>query len=243
MKALLKKEINSFLASVLGYIAITTFLVITGLFLWVFPIEFNILDFGYAQLDSLFIVAPFIFLFLIPAITMKSFADEKKTGTIELLMTKPISDLQIIGAKFWASFILFFISVAPTLIYYFSVYFLGFPKGDIDTGAVIGSYIGLLFIGAAFISIGIFASSISNNQIVAFLISIFISGFLFLGFDFIYDFALFGEFDLLLKSIGMMEHYTSISRGLIDTRDIIYFLSIIALFLVFTKLSLESRKW
>jgi len=243
MKALYKKEISSFFASVPGYIAISVFLIITSLFLWVFPNEFNILDFGYAQLDSLFIVAPFIFLFLIPAITMKSFAEENKSGTIELLLTKPISDFKIIMAKFWASFTLFFIAILPTLIYYISVYYLGFPKGNIDTGGVIGSYIGLLFLGGVLISVGLFSSSVSNNQIIAFLLSIFLSGFLLVGFDYIYNFALFGNFDLLLKSLGIMDHYTSISRGVVDSRDIIYFLSIITLFLLLTKLSLESRKW
>jgi ABC-2 type transport system permease protein len=243
MNALFKKEISSFLASVPGYIAMSVFLVTTSLFLWVFPNEFNILDFGYSQLDSLFVVAPVIFLFLIPAITMKSFAEENKTGTIELLLTKPLSDISIIMAKFWASFVLFTIAILPTVIYYISIYYLGFPKGNIDTGAVIGSYVGLLFTGGVLISVGLFASSISNNQIIAFLLSVFISGFLLIGFEYIYNFSLFGDFDLLLKSLGIMEHYSSISRGVIDTRDVIYFLSATSLFLLLTKLSLESRKW
>jgi ABC-2 type transport system permease protein len=243
MKALLRKEISSFLASLPGYIAMTVFLLITSLFLWVFPNDFNILDFGYAQIDSLFVVAPFIFLFLVPAITMRSFSEENKTGTIELLLTKPISDLKIILAKFFASIILFTIAILPTLVFYFSIYQLGFPVGNIDTGGVIGSYIGLLLLGMIFISIGLFASSISSNQIVAFLLSMILSGFILIGFDFIYNFSLFGSFDLFIKSLGIMAHYTSISRGVIDLRDLVYFLSATVLFIGLTKLSLESRKW
>ncbi len=243
MVALLKKELNIFFASVLGYVVILVFLLITGLFLWVFPIEFNILNFGFSQLDSLFIVAPYVFLFLIPAITMKSFADERGSGTIEFLFTKPLSDYKIIFAKFLAAFILLVISILPTIIYYISVFMLGFPKGNIDTGGVIGSYIGLLFLGATFVSVGIFSSSITKNQIISFIVSIFFSGFLFLGFDFIYNFSLFGDFDLVIKTLGIYEHYTSISRGVIDSRDVIYFVSLSALFLVLTRFSLESRKW
>jgi len=243
MIALLRKEIANFFSSIIGYLVIIVFLLITGLFLWVFPVEFNILDFGFAQIDGLFIIAPFVFLFLIPAITMRSFADEKRTGTIEMLLTKPLSDLKIVMAKFWAAFILLFISLLPTLTYYFSVYQLGYPQGNIDTGGTIGSYIGLLFLGAVFIAIGLFTSSITTNQIISFILAVFISGFIFTGFDFIYGLSIFGEAGLMIKSLGINEHYTSISRGVIDTRDLIYFFSVISLFLVLTKLSLQSRKW
>jgi len=243
MIALLKKEVANFFSSIIGYIVIIVFLLITGLFLWVFPVEFNILDFGFAQMDGLFVIAPFVFLFLIPAITMRSFADEKRTGTIEMLLTKPLSDIKIIMAKFWAAFILLIISLLPTLTYYFSVYSLGFPQGNIDTGGTIGSYVGLLFLGGAFIAIGLFTSSLTNNQIISFIMAVFISGFVYTGFDFIYQLDWFGNFDLLIKSLGIYEHYSSISRGVIDTRDIIYFVSVITLFLLLTKLSLQSRKW
>lgn len=243
MKALLFKEISSFFTSIMGYIVMGIFLLSTSLFLWVFPNEFNILDFGYAQMDSFFIIAPFVFLFLIPAITMRSFAEELKNGTIELLLTKPLSDLNIILSKQLAALFLFTIALIPSICYYYSVSALGLPKGNIDTGAVIGSYLGLFFIGGAFISIGIFASSITKNQIISFLLAIFISGFMLLGFDFIYEFSWFGSFNLILKSMGFMEHYTSISRGVIDSRDLIYFLSVIILFILLTKTSLESRKW
>ena len=243
MFILLKKEISGFLNSVLGYVVISVFLLVNGLFLWVFPLESNILDFGYANIDGLFLIAPFVFLFLIPAITMRFFAEEKKTGTIELLMTRPLTDLQVILAKYFAAFILVFISILPTLIYYFSVYQLGFPKGNIDSGGMWGSYIGLIFLGGSFVAIGLFASSLTDNQIISFIIAVVLSGFIYIGFEFIYSLDLFGNIDLLVKTLGISAHYTAMSRGVIDTRDVIYFMSVIVLFLLFTKLSVESRKW
>ena len=243
MITLFKKEISSFLSSLIGYIVITVFLLINGLFLWVFPSEFNILDFGYANIDGLFLIAPFVFLFLIPAITMRSFSDEKKSGTIEILLTKPLSDYQIIFAKFLAGFALVVFSLIPTLLYFVSVYYLGFPKGNIDTGGMWGSYIGLLFLGGTFVAIGLFSSSITDNQIIAFIISVFLCGFIYMGFEFIYSFELFGSVDLFIKQLGMNSHYSSMSRGVIDTRDILYFISVEAFFMLLTKLSLESRKW
>ncbi|OYT12333.1 MAG: gliding motility-associated ABC transporter permease subunit GldF [Bacteroidetes bacterium 4572_112] len=243
MLALFRKEISSFFSSIIGYIVIIIFLLITSLFLWVFPIESNILDYGYAQINGLFLIAPYVFLFLVPAISMRSFADENKSGTIELLLTKPISDFQIILAKFGAAFVLLIIAILPTLIYYISVYQLGYPAGNIDSGGVFGSYIGLLFLGAAFISIGLFASSITSNQIVAFIVSIVLSGFIFIGFEFIFSLEIFGNASLIIKTLGIYDHYSSISRGVLDTRDIIYFISLISLFLFLTRFSLQSRKW
>jgi len=243
MLALFRKEISSFFSSIIGYIVIIIFLLITSLFLWVFPIESNILDYGYAQLNGLFLIAPYVFLFLVPAISMRSFADENKSGTIELLLTKPISDLQIILAKFGAAFVLLLIAVLPTLIYYISIYQLGYPTGNIDSGGVFGSYIGLLLLGASFISIGLFASSITSNQIVAFIIAIVFSGFIFIGFEFIFNLSLFGDASLIIKTLGIYDHYSSISRGVLDTRDIVYFISLISLFLFLTRFSLQSRKW
>ena len=243
MYSLFLKEIRSFLSSFLGYIIIIVFLVVMGLFLWVLPTDFNILDFGYADVDGLFIIAPFIFLFLVPAITMRSFADENKSGTIELLYIRPISDLQIILAKYFASFTLVILSLIPTLVYYFSVWQLGFPQGNIDSGGFWGSFIGLLLLGAAFVSIGVFASSLSENQVVSFIVAILISAFLYLGFEFIYSFDLFGDIDLFIKSLGMNAHYSSISRGVIDTRDLVYFLSVISLFLFLTNFVIARRKW
>ena len=243
MFALFKKEISNFLSSLIGIMVIVVFLLITGLFLWVFQSDFNILNFPYANLDSLFILAPWVFLFLVPAVTMRSFAEENRTGTIEMLATKPLSDWQIIWAKFLAGVVLVLLALIPTLVYYYTVYQLGNPKGNLDTGGIMGSYIGLFSLSATFVSIGIFCSSLTNNQILAFIISVFLCGFLLIGFEFIYSFSLFGSLNLLIQQLGINAHYSSMSRGVIDTRDVLYFLSVIALFLSATKLVLASRKW
>lgn len=243
MFTLLKKEIRSFLSSLIGYITITVFLLVVSLFMWVLETDSNVMDNGYANIDPLFILAPWVFLFLIPAITMRSFADEKKAGTIELLLTRPLTDLQIILAKYFAGLILVIFSLIPTLIYYYSVHKLGSPVGNIDTGGMWGSYIGLLFLGAAFVSIGIFASAITDNQVVSFILALFLCFFIYTGFDFIGSFSLFGKFDTIILSLGINQHYVSMSRGVIDTRDMIYFLSLIALFVISTRTVLESRKW
>jgi len=243
MFTLFRKEIYSFLNSLIGYLAIIVFLLINGLFLWVFPLGFNIIENGYASLDNLFMLAPFVFLFLIPAITMRTFADEKRSGTIEMLLTKPITDLQIILAKYLAGVTLVFFSLLPTLIYAISVYLLGLPKGNIDMGGMWGSYLGLLFLASAFVAIGVFVSSITDNQIVAFILALVISGFAYTGFDFISGLSLFGKADLFIMSLGIQAHYASMSRGVIDTRDVLYFLSIIIIFILLTKIVLESRKW
>lgn len=243
MFTLFWKEVSSFLNSLIGYIVIAVFLLVNGLFLWVFPLESNILDFGYANLDGLFLLAPFVFLFLIPAITMRFFSEEKKSGTIELLMTKPLTDMQVILAKYFAGLTLVVFSLLPTLVYFFSVYQLGFPKGNLDIGGMWGSYIGLLFLGASFVAIGLFASSVTDNQIVSFIVAVLLSGFIYIGFEFIYSLDLFGNFDLFIKTLGINSHYSAMSRGVIDTRDLLYFLSIIAFFILLTKISLESRKW
>lgn len=243
MYTLLKKEISVFLSSLIGYIVIAVFLLINGLFIWIFPMEFNVLRFGYASLDGLFIIAPFVFLFLIPAITMRLFADERRSGTMELLLTKPVNDLQIIISKYLAGLILVLFSILPTLIYVLAVWQLGLEPGNLDKGGTMGSYFGLFFLSAAFVSIGLFASSLTNNQIVAFIIAVFLCGFAYIGFDSIHNLELFGRFDLFIKSLGINAHYVSMSRGVIDTRDVIYFLSFVALFILFTKISLQRRNW
>jgi len=243
MFTLFKKEINGFLNSLIGYVVMIVFLLMTGLFLWVFPLEFNILDFGFAGLDGLFILAPFVFLFLIPAITMRSFADEKKSGTLELLMTQPLTDLQVILAKYFAGVVLVIISLLPTLVYYFSVYQMGLPPGNLDSGSIWGSYIGLFFLGSSFVAIGVFASSITDNQIISFILAVFISFILYMGFEFVYTFIVSGKAGLIIESLGLNAHYAAMSRGVIDTRDLIYFVSVTVIFILMTKLSLESRKW
>lgn len=243
MLTLFKKELASFFSSLIGYLTIIVFLVLTGLMLWVFKGDFNILDYGFSGMDGLFIIGPFLYLFLIPAITMRMFAEEKKNGTMELLLTKPLSEMTLIWAKFLAGLTLVLISLLPTLVCYFSVYALGDPVGNIDTGSVAGSYIGLLLLGAAFVAIGLFASSITNNQIVAFILAALMSAFMHLGFESIYRMGFLGNADLFVRSLGMSYHYESISRGVIDTRDVIYFASVIALFLLATRIVLQSRKW
>jgi ABC-2 type transport system permease protein len=218
------------------------FLVGVGLPVWVFP-ETSVLDSGYADLSVLFSLAPYVFMFLIPAITMRSFAEEKKMGTLEFLFTKPLTDWQIIFGKYLASFMLMVVAVLPTLIYYFSVRELGDPVGNIDTPGAIGSYIGLILLGGVFCSIGIFASAISPNQIVSFLMAAMLCFIIYYGFDSLAQLSLFGNMALLVKQFGILYHYDSLGKGLVDSRDLIYFLSAIAVMLVFTKTVLSSRSW
>lgn len=243
MFALYRKEISSFLNSLIGYIVIVVFLAIISLFMWVFPGEMNILDAGYANIDTLFVIAPWVFMFLVPAITMRSFADEKKSGTIELLLTRPLSDFHIVMAKYLAGVTLVLLSLIPTLVYYISVHILGNPVGNIDTGGMWGSYIGLFFLASGFVAIGIFSSSVTENQIISFIVSVFLCFFFYLGFDSISNLALFGKVDAFIIQLGIQEHYLSMSRGVIDTRDVVYFFSLAAFFLLLTKTVLESRKW
>jgi ABC-2 type transport system permease protein len=246
MYTLYIKEIRSFLSSLIGYVTISVFITLIGVFMWIVPTEgggYNILDNGFANIDPLFFIAPWVYLFLIPAVTMRSFSEEKKTGTIELLLTRPITDLQIVLAKYFAGFTLVLVSLLPTLIYYYSVHMLGAPKGNIDTGGMWGSYIGLLFLGAGFVAIGIFASSIAENQVIAFIMALLMCFFAFIGFEFVAQSGLFGKYDAFFKGLGINDHYISMSRGVFDTRDTLYFISLIALFNLLTKLSLQSRKW
>ncbi|MEO6883109.1 MAG: gliding motility-associated ABC transporter permease subunit GldF [Bacteroidia bacterium] len=243
MFTLLKKEISSFLNSWIGYLTILVFLLAVGLFMWVLPMDSNVLESGFSSLDALFIVAPWVFLFLIPAITMRSFADERKGRTIELLLTQPLSDLQIILAKYAAGLFLVVFSLLPTLIYYYSVSRLGNPPRNIDTGGMWGSYIGLLFLGAAFVAIGIFASSVTENQVIAFILAVLLCLFFYYGFEFISTAHIFGKVDNFILALGINAHYASMSRGVIDTRDVLYYLSLIGIFILLTKTVLESRKW
>src|SRR5690606_30375250 len=182
MLAILKKEINTFFASPIGYLVIAVFLVLNGLFLWLFKGEFNILDSGFADLTAFFLLAPWILIFLIPAVTMRSFSDEKKQGTLELLLTKPISSLQIVLGKYFGAFILVVIALVPTLLYVYTISSLESQEGSLDVGSLMGSYIGLLFLVASYTAIGVFASSLSDNQIVAFIIAVFICFFFYFGF-------------------------------------------------------------
>ncbi|MCB0661363.1 MAG: gliding motility-associated ABC transporter permease subunit GldF [Saprospiraceae bacterium] len=243
MLSIFIKELNSFFSSLIAYIVVGVFLAILGLIMWVFP-DTSLLNYSYATLDQLFDMAPVIFLFLIPAITMRSFAEEQQTGTIEILSTKPLSDTEIVGGKFLANFALVIFSILPTLIYYYSVYKLGAPEGNLDSGAIMGSYIGLILLGGGFAAIGIFASALTNNQIVAFIISVFFCFLFYWGFYFFSKLPIFvGKVDDIVQMLGIEYHYLSISKGVVDSRDVVYFLSFILAFLGLTVTVLEKRKW
>lgn len=237
MFAILKKEINSFFASPIGYLVIALFLLLNGMFLWVFNGEFNILNYGFADLSSFFLLAPWILLFLIPAVTMRSFSDEKKQGTLELLLTKPISHFSIVLGKYLGAFVLILIAFIPTLLYAYTIYQLGNPIGNLDLGSTIGSYFGLLFLIAAYTAIGVFASSITDNQIVSFIVSVFICFLFYIGIQEVADFTSSNT----IEQFGMNTHYKSMSRGVLDSRDIIYFFSITLFFLLVTKLNLTRE--
>ena len=243
MKALILKEIRSFFGSITGYVVVGVYLLINSSFLWIFSNSFNVLDSGYATIENLFIISPWVFLFLIPAITMRMFSDEKKAGTMELLLTKPLSDLQIVYAKIIAGVLLVVVSVLPTLLYFYSIYMLGNPVGNIDIGGTIGSYIGLVFLGCGFVSIGVFASALTDNQIIAFLLAVFLCLFFHIGFDTIADLGTFSSVALFVKELGINEHYLSLSRGVIDSRDVIYFVGLVIIFGLATRLVIQSRKW
>lgn len=240
MRAVFYKELNTFFASPIGYLVIGVFLVLNGLFLWIFDGDFNILNAGFADLNGFFFLAPWVFLFLIPAITMRMFSDEYQTGTIELLKTRPIGTWNIVNAKFLAALILVLLALIPTLIYSYTIYTLGNPVGNLDLGSMLGSYVGLLFMASTYTAIGLFSSTLATNQIVAFIVAISICFCLFYGFE--AASTLFGNNAYSVQQLGMNEHYKSISRGVIDTRNLIYFGSVTALFLVFTKWQLERER-
>lgn len=240
MKSILLREIKSFFGSPIGYLVIAIFLLLNGLFLWVFEGEYNILNSGFADLSPFFTIAPWILIFLIPAVTMRSFSDEKKQGTLELLLTKPLSVWQITNGKFLGAMLLIVIAIIPTLIYVKVISGLGMPEGNIDMGSTLGSYFGLLFLIAAYTAIGIFTSALSDNQIVAFILSVFLCFVFYFGFEGAASF--FKSQQDLVSWFGMDSHFRSMSRGVIDTRDIIYFLSVSFLFLSLTVFKLKSLK-
>ncbi|MCD6062717.1 MAG: transporter, permease protein [Flavipsychrobacter sp.] len=243
MRSVFIKEINSFFSSIVGYVAVLVFLVACGLFLWVIP-DSSILEYGYANMDRFFELAPWFLMLLIPAITMRSFADEFRSGTIEWLSTKPLSSMDIILGKYFASLALVAFAILPTIVYAYTIDNLSLIENNIDTGGIIGSYIGLFFLAAGFTAIGIFCSSLTNNQIVGFLTGLFACYLLYSGFEALSKVPSFAQgIDYYLSMIGMSFHYTSISRGLIDSRDVIYFLSVIVLFVSLTRLSLNRRTW
>jgi ABC-2 type transport system permease protein len=243
MLAIFRKEISGFFSSLTGYIVIIVFLLINSLFMWVFPGEWNILDSGYAGLDTLFLLSPWIFLFLVPSVTMKMIAEEKKTGTLELIYSKPVTERSIVYGKYFSSVVLVLLALIPGIIYYVSVWLLGEVPGNLDRGGTMGAFIGLFFLAAVYASAGLFASSLTDNQVVSFIIAVMISFFMFMGFDSIAYLPGLKKIDELVLWLGINEHYKSISRGVIDLRDILYFIGVVLIFNEATRLVLLSRKW
>lgn len=242
MIQILAKEINGFLNSLIGYIVISVFLTGIGLLMWVFP-ETSVLEYGYADMETLFSLGPYVFMFLIPAITMRMFSEEKRSGTIELLLTKPLTDWQIILGKYFSGFLLVIFALLPTIIYYITIYNLGNPVGNIDTAGVIGSYIGLVALGGVFTSIGVLSSLITTNQVVSFIIAVFLCFFIYTGFESIASINVWASSALFFEQLGILYHYKAMSKGLIDTRNLVYFLSVIVLMLMLTKFLMGSRRW
>jgi ABC-2 type transport system permease protein len=244
VNSIFRKEINLFFSSVSGYVAIAVFLAVTALFLFVFPGDLNIFLYGFATLDPFFELAPLVFLFLIPAVTMRSIAEEKSLGTMEIIVTKPVSDWKIVGGKYLASLALLLFALIPTLVYAGVISSLALPQGAVDWGGIAGSYAGLFLVASSFAAIGIFASALTSNQIVAFIAALFFCFAGFFAFDFISKISVFsGNIDYLIRQIGMNAHYLSVSRGVLDLRDVFYFFSVNVLFLSLAKTAIESRKW
>jgi ABC-2 type transport system permease protein len=243
MRSLLFKEISGFFSTATGYLVIIVFLVVNALFMWVFPGEMNVMESGYASLGTLFAIAPWVFLFLMPAITMRSFADERKSGHLDLLLTRPMSEFQIVLAKYVAGLCVSLLALIPTLFFFYSLKALGQGADPIDAGATWGSYLGLFFLAAVYLSVGTFSSSLTDNSLVAFIMAILLCFFLYIGFNSVGYLSLTGKTGNFIVNLGIDVHYKSISRGVIDSRDLIYFLSVIILFLYLTRLKLISRKW
>lgn len=241
MITILKKEINEFLDSLIAYVVIGIFLTGIGLLMWVFP-DTNVLDYGYASMETLFALAPYVFMFLVPAITMKSFAEEKRNGTIELLYTLPFRDGEIVTGKFLAGFLLVVLSILPTVVYYFSLSYLGNPVGNIDTAGIIGSYVGLVLLGGIFTAIGVLSSALTGNQIVSFILAAFLCFAFYVGFDSISAINIWTETSYFIKQLGILSHYETLSKGLIDFSDVAYFLSMIFMVLYFTRIVLNLQK-
>jgi ABC-2 type transport system permease protein len=242
MIAVFIKEVNSFLNSLIAYMVIGVFLTAIGLLMWVFP-ESSILEYGYADMSTLFNLGPYVFMFLIPAITMKFFAEEKRSGTEELLMTKPLTNLDIVLGKYFAGFFLVVLAVLPTLIYFYSVYQLGNPIGNLDISGTIGSYIGLLLLGGVFVSVGVLTSALSDNQVVAFVFAVFLCFLLYSGLSSLASVDVWGGASLILEKSSILYHYSALSKGLIDFSDIVYFFSFTAILILLTQLKLNARQW
>lgn len=243
MISLYRKEIQGFFSNLTGYVVIVIFLMANSMVMWLYPGKLNVLDAGYASIDTMFIIAPWIFLFLVPALTMRMFAEEEQSGTLELLLSRPLTEFQIVFSKYLASLTLIIFSLIPCLVFFISVYLLGNPPGNVDTGGTWGSLIGLFFLGAVYASIGIFSSSYTSNIIISFLMALVLCFVFYIGFDLLAQIQMFKFVSSILLYIGINDHYMSVSRGVIDMRDIIYFISVISVFILLTKTKLAGKKW
>ena len=243
MFSIYKKELTGFFSTLTGYIVIGVFLVINSLFMWVFPGELNIPEGGYASLETIFIISPWVFLFLVPAVTMRMISEETRLGTIELLYSRPITESRIVAGKYLASVTLVLLSLLPLVVSYLTVWFTGNPTGNLDIGGTWGSMTGLFFLAAIYASIGLFASSLTENQVISFIVAVIICFIMFTGFDSLAMLPGLRQIDELVIRLGINEHYRSMSRGVIDTGDIAYFLVVIVIFNEATRLVLTSRKW
>ncbi len=243
MYSIFRKEISGFFSSLTGYIVIIVFLLINSLFMWVFPGELNIFDNGYAGLETLFFISPWVFLFLVPAITMRMLAEEKRLGTIELIYSKPVSERDIIWGKYLASLTLVLLSLLPCLIYYISVFMLGETPGNLDKGGTAGSFIGLFFLASVYAAAGLFASSLTDNQVIAFLVAVLICFVFFMGFDSFAYLPGLRRLDEFVIRLGINEHYKSLSRGVIDISDVTYFAVVVVFFNEMNRFHMISRKW
>ena len=242
MYALLKKELNNFFSQTSGTIIIFSYLLTNSAFLWLFSSDFNILDSGFSQMDGLFLLSPLLFIIFIPSLTMHLFSDEYKEGTIEILQTSPISNTKLVLSKYFSGLIIIWLAIISTIIYYYSVYQLSEPKGNIDTAGIIGSYIGLLLLSSVFVAIGVYTSSKSKSQIKSFVFAFFISSFLFFGLNTISEELSNGKIQLFINYLGIEAHYNSLSKGLIDISDIIYFMSLNIIFIQLTINTISKRR-
>lgn len=234
MIAQLTKELKVYFSGVLGYLIIGIYLLINGLMLWVFNGPFNLLEGGYASLGNYFGLAPWVFLFLIPAVSMRVFSDELKSGMMELLVVRPLSTTSLVFAKYLGTLSVVVLSILPTLIYLWSMSALGSPVGNLDWGAAMGSFIGLLLLGAAYTAVSVFASALTTNNVVAFVLGVAFNMGLYLGFEALADLYKFSGWELTVRQFGINEHYISLSRGVLDMRDLAYFLAVILTFLSLT---------
>ena len=243
MFAIFRKEISGFFSSLTGYVVIIVFLLVNSLFMWVFPGEWNILESGYAGLDTLFFLSPWVFLFLVPAVTMRMIAEEKRLGTIELIYSKPVTERGIIWGKYLASLALVILALIPCLTYFASVFILGETPGNLDRGGTWGAFIGLFFLASIYASAGIFASSLTDNQVIAFIIAVLLCFVMYAGFDSFAYLPGLKKLDEFVIGLGINEHYKSMSRGVLDIKDVAYFIAVALIFIEAARMVLQSRKW